>query len=333
VSSKDLAFVTGASGFVGSAVARALFRSGYGVRALVRRDSPRVNLDGLGLEVVEGDMRDAEAIAAAVQGARYVFHVAADYRLWAPDPNEIMRTNVDGTRVVMTAARNAGVERIVYTSSVATLKLEEDDRPADETRPMTEHEAIGTYKRSKVAAERLVEDMVRRESLPAVIVNPSTPIGPRDVRPTPTGRIIVEAASGRMPAFVDTGLNLVHVDDVAAGHVAALERGRIGERYILGGENLSLADLLARIAVLTGRRPPRVRLPRALVYPLAFAAESVARVTRAEPFVTLDGLRMAKYKMYFTSAKAERELGYISRPVEDALRDALQWFRAHSYLS
>jgi dihydroflavonol-4-reductase len=332
VSSKDLAFVTGASGFVGSAVARALIRSGYGVRALVRRDSPRVNLDGLGLEVVEGDMRDAEAIAAAVQGARYVFHVAADYRLWAPDPNEIMRTNVDGTRVVMTAARNAGVERIVYTSSVATLKLGEDGRPADETRPLTEHEAIGTYKRSKVAAERLVEDMVRRESLPAVIVNPSTPIGPRDVRPTPTGRIIVEAASGRMPAFVDTGLNLVHVDDVAAGHVAALERGRIGERYILGGENLSLADLLARIAVLTGRRPPHVRLPRALVYPLAFAAESVARVTRAEPFVTLDGLRMAKYKMFFTSAKAERELGYTSRPVEDALRDALQWFRAQGYL-
>ncbi len=333
MSSKDIAFVTGASGFVGSAVARALIRSGYGVRALVRRDSPRVNLDGLGLEIVEGNMRDAEAITAAVQGARYVFHVAADYRLWAPDPDEIMRTNLDGTRVVMTAARNAGVERIVYTSSVATLKLGEDGRPADETRPLTEHEAIGTYKRSKLAAERLVEDMVRRESLPAVIVNPSTPIGPRDVRPTPTGRIIIEAASGRMPAFVDTGLNLVHVDDVAAGHVAALNRGRIGERYILGGENLSLADLLARIAFLTGRRPPRLRLPRALVYPLAFAAESVARITRREPFVTLDGLRMAKYKMFFTSAKAQRELGYTSRPVDDALRDALQWFRAQGYLS
>jgi len=332
VSSKDLAFVTGASGFVGSAVARALIRSGYGVRALVRRDSPRVNLDGLGLEIVEGNMRDAEAITAAVQGARYVFHVAADYRLWAPDSHEIMRTNLDGTRVVMSAARNAGVERIVYTSSVATLKLGEDGRPADETKPLSEQEAIGTYKRSKVAAERLVEDMVRREHLPAVIVNPSTPIGPRDVRPTPTGRIIIEAASGRMPAFVDTGLNLVHVDDVAAGHVAALNRGRIGERYVLGGENLSLADLLARIAFLTGRRPPRLRLPRALVYPLAFAAESVARITRREPFVTLDGLRMAKYKMFFTSAKAQRELGYTSRPVDDALRDALQWFRAQGYL-
>ena len=198
---------------------------------------------------------------------------------------------------------------------------------------MSEDEAIGTYKRSKVAAERLVEGMVARHGLPAVIVNPSTPIGPRDVRPTPTGRLIVEAASGRVPAFVDTGLNLVHVDDVAAGHVAALRRGRIGERYILGGENVALADLLSRIALLVQRRPPRLRLPRALIYPVALAAEGVARVTRREPFVTLDGLRMAKYKMYFTSAKAERELGYTSRPVEEALRDALQWFRAMGYVT
>ncbi len=328
MSNRGLALVTGASGFVGSAVTRALIGSGYGVRALVRRDSPRVNLDGLALEIVEGDMGDAETVAAAVKEVRYVFHVAADYRLWAPDAGEIMRTNVDGTRVVMAAARSAGVERIVYTSSVATLKLEADGRPADETNPLTEQEAIGAYKRSKVAAERLVEGMVDSCGLPAVIVNPSTPIGPRDVRPTPTGRIIVEAASGRMPAFVDTGLNLVHVDDVAAGHVAALERGRIGERYILGGENLTLAELLARIAVLTNRPPPRIRLPRALVFPLALAAEAVARITRREPFVTRDGLRMAKYKMFFTSAKAQRELGYTWRPVEEALTDALAWFRA-----
>ncbi len=332
MSEKGLAFVTGASGFVGSAVVRALIRSGYGVRALVRRDSPRVNLDGLGVEVIEGDMRDAEAVAVAVKGARYVLHVAADYRLWAPDANEIMRTNIDGTRVVMAAAHSAGVERIVYTSSVATLKLGDDGRPADETNPLAEHEVIGVYKRSKVAAERLVEGMVGEQGLAAVIVNPSTPIGPRDVRPTPTGRIIIEAASGRMPAFVDTGLNLVHVDDVAEGHVAALERGRIGERYILGGENLTLAELLRRIAALTGRPPPRLRLPRALIYPLALGAEAVARITQREPFVTLDGLRMAKYKMFFTSAKAERELGYRSRPVDDALRDALQWFRAQGYL-
>ena len=333
MSSSDLTFVTGASGFVGSAVVRALIRSGYAVRALVRRYSPRVNLDGLDVEIVEGDIRDADAIAAATKGARYVFHVAADYRLWASDPDEITRTNVDGTRAVMTAAQAACVERVVYTSSVATLKLHGRGRPADETSPLSEDEAIGTYKRSKVAAERLVEGMVARHGLPAVIVNPSTPIGPRDVRPTPTGRLIVEAASGRVPAFVDTGLNLVHVDDVAAGHVAALRRGRIGERYILGGENVALADLLSRIALLVQRRPPRLRLPRALIYPVALAAEGVARVTRREPFVTLDGLRMAKYKMYFTSAKAERELGYTSRPVEEALRDALQWFRAMGYVS
>jgi dihydroflavonol-4-reductase len=327
VSSKDVALVTGASGFLGSAVARALIRSGYAVRALVRRSSPRINLDGVELQIIEGDMRDFQTATAAAKGARYVFHVAADYRLWSPDPLEILRNNVEGTRTVMSAARAAGVERIVYTSSVATLKLRDGERPADESGALSPDEAIGVYKRSKVVAERLVEDMVAQNSLSAVIVNPSTPIGPRDVRPTPTGRLIIEAASGRMPAFVDTGLNLVHVDDVAAGHVAALKRGRIGERYILGGENLTLADLLGRIAQLTNRRPPRLRLPRALVYPLALAAEGLARVTEREPFVTLDGIRMAKHKMFFASTKAERELGYTWRPVEEALRDAVQWFR------
>ena len=255
---KDLAFITGASGFVGSAVVRALIRSGYAVRALVRGSSPRVNLDGVDLEIIEGDMLDAETVTAAVKGARYVFHIAADYRLWASDADEITRANVDGTRAVMAAAQASGVERIVYTSSVATLKLRGRGTPADETSSLSEDEAIGTYKRSKIVAERLVEDMVRIQGLPAVIVNPSTPIGPRDVRPTPTGRLIIEAASGRMPAFVDTGLNVVHVDDVAEGHVAALQRGRIGERYILGGENVTLAELLARIALLTQRRPPRI---------------------------------------------------------------------------
>lgn len=327
MSSKDVALVTGASGFLGSAVARALIRSGYAVRALVRRSSPRINLDGVELQIIEGDMRDFQTATAAAKGARYVFHVAADYRLWSPDPLEILRNNVEGTRTVMSAARAAGVERIVYTSSVATLKLRDGERPADESGALSPDEAIGVYKRSKVVAERLVEDMVAQNSLSAVIVNPSTPIGPRDVRPTPTGRLIIEAASGRMPAFVDTGLNLVHVDDVAAGHVAALKRGRIGERYILGGENLTLADLLGRIAQLTNRRPPRLRLPRALVYPLALAAEGLARVTEREPFVTLDGIRMAKHKMFFASTKAERELGYTWRPVEEALRDAVQWFR------
>lgn len=331
-SGKDVALVTGASGFVGSAVARALLEAGFGVRALVRATSPRGNLEGLAVEIAEGDMRDLADVSKAAQGARYVFHVAADYRLWAPDPREILRANVEGTRAVMTAARTAGAERIVYTSSVATLRLHADGTPADESGPLTEAEAIGAYKKSKVAAERLVEAMIGAEGLPAVIVNPSTPVGPRDARPTPTGRIIVEAASGRMPAYVDTGLNLVHVEDVAAGHLAALTRGRIGERYILGGDDLTLAQMLGTIARLAHRSPPRVRLPRHLIYPLALGAEAAARLTGREPFVTLDGLRMAKYRMFFSSAKAERELGYRHRPAEEGLGDALRWFRASGYL-
>jgi dihydroflavonol-4-reductase len=332
VAKDDLALVTGATGFVGSAVARALLAAGFGVRALVRRHSAQANLDGVGVELAEGDMLDPAAVRSAAQGARYVFHVAADYRLWAPDPEEIMRTNVEGTRVVMEAAASAGAERIVYTSSVATLKPREDSKPADETRPLSESEAIGAYKKSKVAAERLVEAMVK-DGLPAVIVNPSAPIGPRDRRPTPTGRMIIEAASGRIPAFVDTGLNLVHVDDVATGHLLALRHGRIGERYILGGENMTLAELLGRIARLVGRTPPRISLPRWPIYPIAFAAEAMARLTKREPFVTIDGLRMSEHLMYFTSAKAERELGYKPRPAEDGIRDAIDWFRAAGYLS
>jgi dihydroflavonol-4-reductase len=326
------AFVTGATGFVGSAVVRALLAVGFGVRALVRRGSPRTNLDGLGVEILEGDMRDSEAVLLATNGARYVFHVAADYRLWAPDPGEILRTNVEGAKVVMEAAQAAGVERIVYTSSVATLKPCPDRSPADETMPLHESEAIGTYKRSKIAAERLVEEMIGR-GLPAVIVNPSTPVGPRDRRPTPTGRMIVEAASGRIPAFVDTGLNLVHVDDVAEGHVGALRHGRIGERYILGGQNMTLAELLGTIARLTGRSPPRIRLPRAPLYPLALAAEAMARVTKREPLLTVDGLRMSKHLMFFTSAKAERELFYKPRSAKEGIRDAVDWFRSAGYLT
>jgi dihydroflavonol-4-reductase len=332
VPAKDCVFITGASGFVGSAVARELSKSGFALRALVRAGSPRTNLDGLDAEIVEGDMRDKRAVFAAAKGARYVFHVAADYRLWAPKPDEIMKANVGGTRIVMEAAKAAGAERIVYTSSVATLKLREGGVPADESAPLGEDEAIGAYKRSKVAAEWLVERMIA-DGIPAVIVNPSTPVGPRDRRPTPTGRMIVEAASGRIPAFVDTGLNLVHVDDVAAGHLAALKTGRVGERYILGGENMTLAELLGRIAQLTGRSPPHLRLPRAPLYSLAFLAEMAAHVTKREPFLTLDGLRMSKQLMFFTSAKAERELGYQARPAEEGIRDAIDWFRQAGLLS
>jgi len=327
-----VALVTGASGFVGSAVARALLQSGYRVRAFVRSSSVLDNLRGIDVELVQGDMCDGQSVERAVAGARYVFHVAADYRLWAPAPEQLVRTNVLGTRTVMEAALRAGVERVVYTSSVATIALHADGTPADESRPLEERAAVGAYKRSKVVAERLVESMVRHQRLPAVIVNPSTPIGPRDIKPTPTGRVIVEAACGRIPAFVDTGLNLVHVDDVAAGHLAALQQGSIGQRYILGGQNVSLADLLRDIALSLGRRPPRVRLPRMLIYPVALAAEAAAVFTRREPFVTVDGLRMAKYRMFFTSAKAQREIGYRARPYSEGLRDALDWFRSGGYL-
>lgn len=324
--------VTGASGFLGSAVARQALARGFRVRAMVRAQSPRRNLDGLPVEIAEGDMRDARAMEAALRGVRYLFHVAADYRLWAPDPEEIVRTNVAGTEAVMGAAQTCGVERIVYTSSVATLRVAGATAPVAEDAPMGGHEAIGAYKRSKVLAERVVERMVARDGLPAVIVNPSTPIGPRDVRPTPTGRIIVEAASGKIPAFVDTGLNLVHVDDVAAGHMLALDRGVTGERYILGGQDVTLQQMLADLAAMTGRRPPTIKLPRWPLYPLAYAAEAVARVTGKEPFLTADGLSMSKYQMFFSSEKARRVLGYQARPYQEALREALEWFRGAGYL-
>jgi dihydroflavonol-4-reductase len=324
--------ITGATGLVGSALARKLVAEGAAVRALVRSGSPRFHLDGLDLEFVEGDMRDVGSVRIAMAGIRHVFHVAADYRLWARDPTEIYAANVDGTRTIMAEAKSAGVERIVYTSSVATIALREDGTPADESIGLSVDEGIGAYKRSKIAAERLVEAMVAEENLPAVIVNPSTPIGPRDVKPTPTGRIIVEAARGQMPGFLDTGLNLVHVDDVAAGHIAALKRGRIGQRYILGGENVLLADMLADIACLVGRRAPRWRIPRAVVIPVAYAAETAARFTGRDPFTTLDGIRMAEHRMFFTAAKAERELGFKARPYRDALEDAIRWFEAAGYL-
>ncbi len=324
--------ITGATGLVGSALARKLLAEGTSVRALVRPGSPRFHLNGLDLEFVEGDMRDARSVRAAMAGIRHVFHVAADYRLWARDPREIYGANVDGTRIVMQEAKSACVERIVYTSSVATIALRDDGEPADESIGLSVGEGIGTYKRSKIAAERLVEAMVANENLPAVIVNPSTPIGPRDVKPTPTGRIIVEAARGRMPGFLDTGLNLVHVDDVAEGHIAALRHGKIGERYILGGENVLLADMLAEIARLVGRRPPRWRIPRAMVIPVAYAAETAARFTGRHPFTTLDGIRMAEHRMFFTAAKAGRELGFKPRPYRTALEDAVRWFQAAGYL-
>lgn len=324
--SADTVLVTGASGFLGAAVAATLRRDGFRVRVLVRPTSPRTNLDPAD-EVVPGDIMDRASVAASLRGVRYAFHVAADYRLWARDPSALIRTNLDGTRTVMEEALAAGVERIVYTSSVATLRLSEAGGVADETMPLSPEDAIGAYKTSKVLAEHAVEEMVAQKKLPAVIVNPSTPIGPRDIKPTPTGRIIVEAAKGRMPAFVDTGLNLVHVDDVAAGHLMALRKGVVGERYILGGENVYLRDMLIDIARLVGRRPPSIELPRRALFPLAYAAEAVARLTGRDPFVTVDGLKLAKYRMFFDDRKARRDLGYVSRPYQEGIADALAWFR------
>jgi dihydroflavonol-4-reductase len=330
--SKDRVLVTGGTGFVGSAVARSLLARGYAVTALVRPSSVLANLDGLDLTLAQGDMRDASSVQAAANGARYLFHVAADYRLWARDPEEIVHANRDGAQAVMQAALAAGVERMVYTSSVATLGAKSGQDIADETQPLTEQTAIGAYKRSKVVAERLVERMVRDQGLPAVIVNPSTPIGPRDIKPTPTGRIIVEAANGKMPAFVDTGLNLAHVDDVAEGHLLALEKGRIGERYILGGQDVSLRQLLSEIAALVGRKPPTVNLPRGPLYPLAAITEAWAQISGKEPMLTRDALTMSKHHMYFTSAKAEAELGYRSRPYGEALAEAVIWFQQQGYI-
>ncbi|MGA2636293.1 hopanoid-associated sugar epimerase [Methylocella sp.] len=329
---RDKVLVTGASGFVGSAVAQALAESGYAVRALLRPTAQRLNLANLDAEIVEGDICDRGSVDKAMAGVRFLFHVAADYRLWARRPQEIMRTNAEGTRILMQSALAAGVERIVYTSSVATIACPTGEAPADETRSLSESCAIGAYKRSKVVAEKIVQQMIARDELPAVIVHPSTPIGPRDIKPTPTGRIIVEAAMGRMPGYVDTGLNLVHVDDVARGHVEALRKGRIGEHYILGGQDVSLAAMLKDIAELCGRKPPRLRFPRPLLYPLALAAEAAAHLTHKEPFVTIDGLRMSKHRMFFTSAKAERCLGYTARPYREALSDALAWFGQNGHL-
>ncbi len=326
---KGVTLVTGASGFVGSAVARALVARGERVRVLVRASSDRTNLRDLVCEEAEGDMRDAASVRRALEGCSHLYNVAADYRLWARDPEEIVRNNREGAEAVMGAALEAGVERIVHTSSVATLRTAKEGLPGDETHPLAPEQATGAYKRSKVVAERLVERMVAERGLPAVIVNPSTPIGPRDVKPTPTGRVIVEAATGKVPAFVDTGLNLVHVDDCAAGHLLAMDRGRIGERYVLGGQDVTLRQMLADIAALVGRHPPTVALPRGPLQPLAWAAEAVAQVTGREPFLTRDALKMSKNLMFFSSAKAERELGYRARPYRAALSDALAWFRAH----
>jgi dihydroflavonol-4-reductase len=325
--------VTGATGFLGSAVARLLLDNGEQVRVLVRPSSTGANIEGLPVEVAYGDLRDSASLLAACRDCTGLYHVAADYRLWVRDTNELYQSNVEGTRALMLAALAAGVKRVVYTSSVATLGYHRDGTPADEDTPVTVDDMIGHYKRSKFLAERVVDELVVSHALPAVIVNPSTPIGPRDIKPTPTGRVVRDAALGRIPAFVDTGLNVAHVDDVAYGHLLAYSRGTIGRRYILGGDDLSLRAILGLVARLCGRKPPTIELPRRALYPVAWVQEWYARLRHGpEPQVTMDGLKMAAKKMYFDAGRARRELGYQSRPAGEAIADAVAWFRAQGVI-
>jgi dihydroflavonol-4-reductase len=325
------ALVTGANGFLGAAVVRALLAAGTPVRAFVRAGSDRRNLLGQAVEIAIGDLRDRDSLAAAVEGCTAVFHVAADYRLWVADPEPMYRANVDGSVNVLEAAAAARVPRMVYTSSVAVLGINRDRTPADETTPVTLKDMVGHYKRSKFLAERAVRARAAELGFPVVTVNPSTPIGPGDIKPTPTGRILLDAAAGRMPAFVDTGLNLVHVDDVAQGHLLALEHGNPGERYILGGEDFTLEQILVHVAKHVGRRASTIRLPHWSVYPLAVVAEGLALLTKREPRVTLDGVRMSTKHMYFSSRKAERELKFKWRDPRLAIVAAVDWFKQHGY--
>ncbi|HJU27456.1 MAG TPA: hopanoid-associated sugar epimerase [Rhodanobacteraceae bacterium] len=327
----DIMLVTGATGFIGSAIVRRLLEAGFRVRALARPDSPRDNLYGLDVEIATGDIRDRVSLERAMADCRGVFHAAADYRMWARHPSEIYVSNVRGSRNVVMAAVRKGVQRLVYTSSVATLGLREDGEPADEETPAGYRDMVGHYKRSKFLAERRVRELAKARNLDVVIVNPAAPVGPRDIRPTPTGRMILDAARGRMPAYVDSGLDIVHVDDVAGGHLLAWQHGANGRRYILGGENLSLRDILGRVARIAGRRPPRFRVSADLVLPLAHLAEGWARFSGREPLLTVAGVELSRKHMYFSHARAERELGYRPRPAQSALEDAVKWFDEHGY--
>ncbi|MGA2409423.1 MAG: hopanoid-associated sugar epimerase [Candidatus Binataceae bacterium] len=324
------ALVTGANGFVGCHVVRALLAQHVAVRALVRKDADVRALEGLNCDHVIADLRDAAAIEQAARGCDTIYHVAADYRLWVLDPAPMYAANVEGTRNVLEAGRRAGAARIVHTSTVGALGIVYGGSGREDT-PVRLEDMVGPYKRSKFLAEQLAL-AAAREGLPVVIVNPSTPIGPLDYKPTPTGRIIVDLLNRRMPAYVDTGLNLACVEDVARGHLLAAERGHIGEKYILGGENLTLAEMLARLARLAGLRPPRIKIPYAVALSFAYAAEAVARtITRRPPRASLTEVRMARKRMFFDCSKARAELGYNPAPIEDGLARAIAFFRANGY--
>ncbi|HTY41114.1 MAG TPA: hopanoid-associated sugar epimerase [Thermoanaerobaculia bacterium] len=322
--------VTGGTGFVGSHVVRALLARGRSVRCLVRPGSRRDNLAGLDVELAEGDLTDPASLERALAGVATLYHVAADYRLWTRDPEELYRANAGGTENILAAAAKAGVSRVVYTSSVAALGLTEDGSPANEETPVVRDRIVGHYKKSKYDAERVALSWARR-GLPVVIVNPSTPIGEGDIKPTPTGQMIVDFVNRRMPAYVDTGLNLVDVRDVAAGHLLAAERGRPGERYILGNRNMTLKEILDRLAAITGLPAPRTRLPHWVPLSAAAVATGIARVTGKPPRFSLESVRMSTHRMYFDASKAVRELGLPQTPVEQALSRAVAWFREKGY--
>ena len=323
--------VTGGTGFIGANVVRALMKRGVEVRALVRPRSDTRNLDSLEVELVAGDLRDRGSLEAALEGCATVYHVAAMYALWARNPREIYDSNVTGTINILEAAGQAGVQKIVYTSSVATIGLPKDGTPGTEEVPLPPEDMVSDYKRSKYLAEQEVLKYAQR-GLPVVIVNPSFPVGAWDVKPTPSGQIIVNFLRGKIPAYVDTGLNVVDVEDVAIGHIMAAEKGRIGERYILGHTNLTLPELFQLLAEVSGRSAPRIRVPYGVAYLSACVSELVARtITHKPPFVTLAGVKLSRKRMFFDASKAVRELGLPQTPAIEALRKAVQWFRTHGY--
>jgi dihydroflavonol-4-reductase len=324
------ALVTGGTGFVGANLVRELLADGASVRVLARQGGDRRALEGCAIELVEGDLLEPSSIRVAVAGVRRVYHVAADYRLWVPDPGVLYRANVDGTRHVLEAAAEAGAERIIYTSTVGAVGIPEDGGPGDESTPVSLSDMVGAYKASKFLAERVADELAARGA-PIVTVNPSAPIGPWDVKPTPTGQMIVDFLQGKMFASLDTGLNLVHVRDVTRGHILAAERGRIGERYILGNRNLSLLEIFRALAAITGIPAPRFRVPYAVAWLGAAGMGGIARLSRRAPRVPLTAVRMAKKRMHFSAAKAVRELGLPQTPVEGALADAVRWFVEHGY--
>ena len=324
--------ITGATGFVGAAVLRQLLKNGHKVKALVRKSSVLQNLKGLDVEIVYGDLLDKDSLLKCLKNCKYLFHVAADYRLWVPKPKEIYENNVTGTENLMEEALNSGIKKIIYTSSVAVLGKPIEGDIADEKTPVNADQMIGHYKKSKFLAEEKVKELYKTKKLPVIIVNPAAPVGPRDIKPTPTGKMVLDAATKKIPAYLDTGLNIVHVDDVAKGQLQAFNKGKFGERYILGGENLTFKKILEMISKLCGNKPPKIRLPRKPLYPIGYLFEIFARLLNLKnPMLTVDMIKMAEKKMFFSSEKAKKELNYKYKSAKIALKDAIQWFIDNGY--